>query len=325
MSKRRIGNGQRLVVCEAIRAVPGEVLVVPWGDTHSTAGDFVLDADGANAILAGFRGQGNKLVIDYEHQTVGGEFSSPDGTAPAAVWITALRAVPGKGIYATVEWTERASALIAAKEYLYLSPVLIAESETGRAIGLHSVALTNSPAIKGFPVLVNKDATSNEKEDVVDEVIEDIEQLIAQAEAGEVTIEQVVEILAAILEKLQAAKGGEGAPADTDTVVAKENIRLRGKLATKEFDELLAAHSARIPPAQIDAFRSWWRFDRSAAETFIKNASPLVFTRANTSGGVRVHNAGAASRGALIHKARGASRRKRLRAGVRWFVPRRPG
>jgi len=304
MKTRRLGSSQRLVVCEAIRAAPGEVVVVPWGDTRSIAGDFVLDEHGAAEILARFRDQGNRLVIDYEHQTVGAEFSSPDGTAPAAGWITALRVAPGKGIYATVEWTKRAAAFIAAKEYLYLSPVLIAENETRRAIGLHSVALTNAPAIKGFPVLVNKDTVLNAQENTMDEIIAAIERLIAQAEAGEVTVEQVVEILAAILEKLQAAKGGEGAVADTDTVVAKENIRLRGKLATREFDELLAAHSGRIPPAQLDAFRSWWGYDHQAAETFIKNASPLVFTRANTSGGVRVHNAGAASRGALIHKAR---------------------
>ena len=68
---------------------------------------------------------GTDLPIDYEHQTLGGTYSSPNGQAPAAGWIKSLRSEPGIGLLAEIEWTEQARKMIAAKEYRYLSPVAI--------------------------------------------------------------------------------------------------------------------------------------------------------------------------------------------------------
>ena len=87
---------------------------------------------------------------------MGGEWSSPDGTAPAAGWITALEAVEGEGIYATVEWTAKAAEFIKAKEYRYMSPVIFISDDDRRAVKLASVALTNTPAMEALSLPVEE-------------------------------------------------------------------------------------------------------------------------------------------------------------------------
>ena len=95
---------------------PGRVFVIPWGDVQSKSGDFIVDEAVAQSIIARFESMGVPLVIDLEHQTVGGKFSSPDGAAPAMGWINSFEPVPGEGIYANVEWTERGAGYVRSKE-----------------------------------------------------------------------------------------------------------------------------------------------------------------------------------------------------------------
>lgn len=137
--------------------VPTRILVVPWGRVASSKGAFTVDGESAADVVAAFNTGGNDLPIDYEHQTLGGEFTSPDGRAPAAGWIKSLEIADGQGIYAMVEWTERGKAVLAAKEYRYLSPVALVDRETMRMVALHSAALTNKPAIPALRPIVNAD------------------------------------------------------------------------------------------------------------------------------------------------------------------------
>lgn len=59
------------------------------------------------------------MVIDYEHQT---DHTSENGQpAPAAGWIRELD-VRGGALWGRVEWTAKAAASIAAREYRYISP-----------------------------------------------------------------------------------------------------------------------------------------------------------------------------------------------------------
>jgi phage I-like protein len=146
--------------------VPAQILIVPWGEVKSTAGSFVIDDEAAQATLAAFQEHGTDLPIDYEHQTLGGPYSSPNGLAPAAGWIKALRVVTpaeaddgnAPGIWADVEWTADAAEKLSGKQYRYLSPVALVRREDRRVVGLHSVALTNKPAIVGMPPVVNRNA-----------------------------------------------------------------------------------------------------------------------------------------------------------------------
>ncbi|MCA9254922.1 MAG: hypothetical protein KDA33_04765 [Phycisphaerales bacterium] len=171
--------------CGDSAPAPSRVLITPWGNVRSASGDFVVDDDGAAQAIAAFAAHGADLPIDYEHQTLGGAYASPNGQAPAAGWITALEIVtpldlerdgvsihsaddmdaaepnsesaPRPGLWANVSWTDEAKAHLAGRRYRYLSPVALVRKADRRLIGVHSVALTNKPAIVGMAPVVNKD------------------------------------------------------------------------------------------------------------------------------------------------------------------------
>ena len=146
---------------------PQRILVAPWGEVTSVVGSFVVDDESVRETIAAFERHGTDLPIDYEHQTLGGEFSSPTGQAPAAGWIRALSAVspedaavegasPEPGLWAEVAWTAEAETQLRDRKYRYLSPVALIRRSDRRLVGLHSVALTNKPAIVGMRPLVNR-------------------------------------------------------------------------------------------------------------------------------------------------------------------------
>lgn len=140
----------------ATARVPVRVRIAPWGQVESTSGRFVVDDESAQLVVEAFTQHETDLPIDYEHQTLGGAYASPSGQAPAAGWIKKIDVVPNDGIYAYVEWTAPALEQLAAKQYRYLSPVALVRKSDRKLIGLHSVALTNKPAIAGMDPLVNR-------------------------------------------------------------------------------------------------------------------------------------------------------------------------
>lgn len=138
--------------------VPTRVLLTPWGRVESTNGDFVVDDESAALVSLAFVDHATDLPIDYEHQTLGGEFASPNGQAPAAGWIKRIYAEPGVGLLADIEWTNQAAEQLASKQYRYLSPVAAVRKGDRKLVAIHSAALTNKPAIVGMPPIVNKQA-----------------------------------------------------------------------------------------------------------------------------------------------------------------------
>jgi len=150
---------------------PRSVLIAPWGEVRSASGTFVVDEEGAALVIAAFEAQGTDIPIDYEHQSLGGVYASPTGQAPAAGWIRALRAVGPQdagdgeaGLFADVEWTPPAREKLAAREYRYLSPVVLVRKSDRRVVALHSAALTNKPAIVGAKPIVNRAVSGNREE-----------------------------------------------------------------------------------------------------------------------------------------------------------------
>lgn len=142
------------------RELPGQVLIAPWGEVASASGSFVVDGEGGRAVVAAFTAHGTDLPIDFEHQSLGGAYASPNGLAPAAGWIRGLRLIePGQegeaGLWAEVDWTAAGRERLAAREYRYLSPVVLVRKADRRVISLHSAALTNKPAIAGMRPIVN--------------------------------------------------------------------------------------------------------------------------------------------------------------------------
>lgn len=113
------------------------------------AGEFSLDTDKFAECVSQFDAQENPISVDYEHASL----DAPPTGAPAAGWVQALE-IRGDHLWAQVEWTERAAAMIRAGEYRYCSPVFTfaePDRKTGLAsvCAIDSVALTNRPFIDG--------------------------------------------------------------------------------------------------------------------------------------------------------------------------------
>ena len=170
--------------------VPQRILLAPWGNVESSNGSFVVDEESARLAVEAFAEHGTDLPIDYEHQTLGGVYSSPSGQAPAAGWIKRIFAESGVGLLAEIEWTDQAKQRLAAKEYRYLSPVAIIRKTDRKLVAIHSAALTNKPAILGMTPIVNK-ADLPDPDDVENEpltVLRNELELPSDAAAEEVLV-----------------------------------------------------------------------------------------------------------------------------------------
>lgn len=127
---------------------PEEVKILPVGTVNSEKGDFIVDQESYKEMKAEMQRRGIDIVIDYEHQTL------KDVQAPAGGWVKDLIYTP-EAIVAKVEWTPKAKEYLKNKEYRYLSPVVLTRKSDSKAVVLHSLALTNTPAINGMFAIVN--------------------------------------------------------------------------------------------------------------------------------------------------------------------------
>ena len=126
------------------------VQLLPWGDFRALDGrpaklkHWTFNDVSAQAVLALFKGRKREMPFDYEHQT---QLSATNGQpAPASGWVKDMVAIAGRGLYAAVEWTAKAKAMIEAKEYRYVSPV-ISYDEDGVIRRVAMGALTNDPGL----------------------------------------------------------------------------------------------------------------------------------------------------------------------------------
>lgn len=136
------GNEFRIMPAGVFRAVDGR----PHG-----LGGWQLCRDAALAIVRMADARSTDFVIDYEHQTL--NTASNGQPAPAAGWFKHLEWREGDGLYVTdARWTERASAMIKAKEYRFISPVFHYD-KYGNVLDIINAALTNNPALDGLTEL----------------------------------------------------------------------------------------------------------------------------------------------------------------------------
>lgn len=130
-----------------IDGVPDIISILPLGHVKSQKGDFQVDEESFRLMKEHMQERGIDIVVDYEHQTL------ENVQAPAGGWIKEIY-LNEEAIAAKVEWTEVARKYLTNKEYRYLSPVVLVRKTDDKAIVLHSVALTNTPAIDGmFPII----------------------------------------------------------------------------------------------------------------------------------------------------------------------------
>ena len=131
-------------------APPDCVQLLPSGEVKPKGKtQFLVDGEARRLIMEAFANTATDLVIDYEHQSLSGS------EAPAAGWIKGLEDRGEEGLWAKVEWTDKAKEYLANREYRYISPVVLIRKKDGRAVELLGAGLTNLPAIDGMEPVVN--------------------------------------------------------------------------------------------------------------------------------------------------------------------------
>lgn len=201
-----------------VGGAPEIISVLPLGHVKSAKGEFDVDGESFAAMKAQIAQRGVDLVVDYEHQTLTGE------QAPAAGWVKELFLDDGQ-IKARVEWTDRAKAYLSNREYRYLSPVITVRKADNKAMGLHSIALTNTPAIEHMEAIVN--SLNFEGGQNTMDFMKELAKLLGLGE--DATEEQVKEALKACLEenkslKESAAEAAKQQPPENDKVVANKEV-----------------------------------------------------------------------------------------------------
>ena len=140
-----------VIISKEIHGAQSEFQLLPLGRINiEGGGPAILDDESMNDIIKDFERRGNDMVIDYEHQTL------KDIEAPAAGWIRKLLKRGSEGLWAVVEWTEKARQYLAKREYRYFSPVMLTRLSDHKIVKLVNVALTNSPKINRLKPIVAK-------------------------------------------------------------------------------------------------------------------------------------------------------------------------
>ncbi|CAD7510902.1 TPA: phage protease [Aeromonas dhakensis] len=155
-------SGERLAVLDAQLTSQGDgwYQLLPVGPFKArdgrpfdvASGHWQLDGQIAAALIARAKALGQDILIDYDHQTL--KTDQNGQPAPAAGWYNAdeIEWREGQGLFIKPRWTERAAALVAAKEYRFLSAVFPYDAQ-GRPLELRMTAITNDPGVVGMQAL----------------------------------------------------------------------------------------------------------------------------------------------------------------------------
>lgn len=272
----------KLIACAGegieLSGVPTKIKILPLGRVHSQKGDFNVDEESFELIRKQFKDRKLDLVIDYEHQTLS------DVQAPAGGWIKELY----KGedaIIAKVEWTAKAAEYLKNKEYRYLSPVVLVRKRDQKATAIHSVALTNTPAIDGMFALVNSLDIEDISEggNIMD--LKELAKALGLPEtATEEEIKKAVEDAAKAAERLKEMeekkpedKPGEGGkPQEVAEVVANSTILsmlgLKEGAKTEDVAASIMALKTGTPDTQAELLALKQRMQERDADEEVQKA-----------------------------------------------------
>lgn len=138
--------------------VPTWIPLVPVGSFAGRDGRGPYHTDEA-AIRAAFAAWGMPLMGDYEHQSL----NAPDNGQPApSCGSVAVLEIRDGMLGGTVSWTGKAATMIAAREYLYISPVFDYLPD-GTVIRLTGWTLTNNPNLY-LPAIARRDGSISTQE-----------------------------------------------------------------------------------------------------------------------------------------------------------------
>lgn len=220
---------------------PRVIKLLPAGEFRARDGRpeecpaWRLDEAAAAVLITEANQRETRYVIDYEHQTLRSEKNGQP--APASGWFGSLE-WRSDGLYATdVAWTDKAAAMIVAKEYCYLSPVFTYDKQ-GHVTGLLHVALTNNPALDELPELqvaalsrLVSLTPSPEEDPTMDELIEQLRWLLNLPVGA--TADDIKAQLQKLVEQLSDGQGTAAASVDLVSLVCTQQQRIAALTANQ--------------------------------------------------------------------------------------------
>lgn len=296
--KKKYGIGEEaqsntITIINEISGAPAEIQILPYGEIATPKGDFVVDEESLKSIINDFEGKKNDIVIDYEHQTL----ADPPVAAPAAGWIKKLINKGRDGLWAVVEWTEKARQMIAAREYKYISPVFLKRVSDNKVLKLINAALTNLPNIDGMVPLVNKATKIEKEEGHMKELLKTLglpedakeEEAILAVNKLKESSAQKPAVSKAVLDALGLKENAAESEVigtimamkqshSTVEQLTSELTAIKNKLAEKEANDAVekAMQEGKITPAQKDWAKEYAKSDLAGFHVFVSKAPVIV-------------------------------------------------
>lgn len=228
-----------------------------WFGSADGSVRWYLDTTLAQVLIDAARQRVNDYEFDYEHQSLNAHRAR--GPVPAAGWFKSLYWVEDEGLFADVVWTARATELIQADEYRYVSPTFYHDNR-GCVRGLVNAALTNMPVLDGMqPVAASLMFYDDNGGSSVDEILEQLRWML------NLPLSATTEDIKAELQKLiDRLSGGEGLAAASISI---SNILTEKDQALQDKDNRIAALSVAqqtrtpdptkfVPVAVVDELRT---------------------------------------------------------------------
>ncbi len=277
--------------------------IMPWGEwSGHPVGPFVFGPRQAQEAIDNHARRGIDIPIDWDHQSQRAVHNGQ--RAPAAGWIDTLE-MRDDGLWGHVrEWTTAGAASIRAREYRYISPVLVfdyVDAETGRRSGcwFPCVALTNIPFLgdKIRPITNAFGAThmlaaiitllALPEETTEEQAVTAVQELVAERDALKAEIETLKTEAAAAMSVAvvgaRAAELGYASPADVLRLQAEVETLRRGGGLTPDVLCQRAVEVGKITPAMVPTLLRMAKADLAAAAAFVDDApiiSPIVASHA---------------------------------------------
>ncbi len=274
--------------------------------------EWVCGPEQARQIIAKANQQANRMVIDYEHQTLNAEKNGQP--APAAGWFKSMEWRDGEGLFATdVAWTEAAAKAIDGDEYLFISPVFSFDPDTGEVLAMHMAALTNNPGLDGMQTVALSALLSPEKETQMNPLLQALlkalglseqtpeDQALAALNAhlmkAKSDADQVVALTAERANKdtqiaaLTAAAGkpdpAQYVPVSVVSGLQSQVAALTAQMSGREVDETVKAalSNGQLLPAQEAWARDLGQSNLAALKSFIATAPKIAALTGNQNGG----------------------------------------
>lgn len=273
-------------LADALATPPEWVMLIPAGifSGRDGRGPYRLDAA---AVIAAFERGAVDLPVDYDHQTL--EADAKAGPLPAAGWIKALEVREG-ALWGRVEWTPKAAALIADREYRYLSPVF-RHDKTGRVLALEGAGLTHYPNLELKPV-AHKKGPARMSEDLFERLVMMLnlpmtttpEELVAE-------LQKAIDQLATLKMEAQSRQPdpAEWVPMAQHKVVAESLAKLQAEIAAQKAEALVTAamRAGKLAPALEDWGLAYAKQDPDGFSSWSEKA-PVIFSPDAHGGATRV-------------------------------------